>query len=64
MKNVISLCCGRPNCPKLTLPVIKGEKYKPTDVFYLKDDYGNEDKLTFAQLLELAKVIGKLQKQD
>jgi len=25
MKNVISLCCGRPNCPKLTLPVIKGE---------------------------------------
>lgn len=54
--------CGRPGgcCPKLTLPVIEGKTYEPTDVFFLKDDYGNECKLTYAQLLELGKTITKL----
>lgn len=55
--------CGKPSCsgcPKLTLPVIKSKKYEATDVFFLKDDYGNECKLTYAQLLELQKVITKL----
>lgn len=54
--------CSRPGgcCPKLTLPVIKGKKYKPTDTFFLKDDYGNECKLTYDDLQELAKVTNDL----
>jgi len=55
--------CGRPGCrgcPKLTLPVIEGKTYKQTDVFFLKDDYGNECKLTYKDLQDLAKVTKNL----
>ena len=47
-------------CVKLTLPVIEGKTYKPTDVFFLKDDYGNECKLTYKDLHDLAKVTKDL----
>lgn len=54
--------CGRSTgcCVKLTLSVIEGNKYKETDVFFLKDDYGNECKLTYKDLQDLAKVTKDL----
>lgn len=62
MIKVITLCCGKPCCPKLTLPVIKGTEYGPKDWFYLKDDFGNECKLNIGHLQDLAKKVPKLQK--
>jgi len=54
--------CGRPTgcCVKLTLPVVKGKTYKQTDMFFLKDDYGNECRLTYKDLQDLAKVTKNL----